>query len=221
MRAPWRLAARQHPFGGATDWLSSGTLMRGCGGDPAARDVKGSLMPVLTRRRTAVAVAGGVLAAVFVFAGPVYADGVSSPFKGRTEGGNLIVKSGDLIVCFAENQVVVADTEGKFRQTDGPGTNFTTLTGAEFETLDTGRKFPPLQNGGVEVSFGGASAVVTCPKSLVPATSAFVPRSTMAGTGGSVTGVDVLKTSAGAALTVGGVAGAAIVLRRRRVSKAE
>jgi hypothetical protein len=148
----------------------------------------------------------------------VYADGVSSPFKGRTASGNLIVKSGDIIVCFAEHQVVVADTEGKFRQTDGPGTNFTTPTGAEFETLSTGRKFPPLQNGGVEVTFEGASAVVTCPKSLVPATSVFVPKSTMAGAGGSVTGVDMITTFAGGALVAGGVAGAAIALRRRRVN---
>jgi hypothetical protein len=143
---------------------------------------------------------------------------VSSPFKGRTETGNLIVKSGDIIVCFAKNQVVVASTDGKFRQTDGPGTNFTTPAGAEFETLNTGKKFPVLQNGGVEVSFGGASAVVTCPKSLVPATSGFAPKSTMAGTGGSVTGVDVIKTSAGGAIAAGGIVGAAIVLRRRRVS---
>jgi hypothetical protein len=146
---------------------------------------------------------------------------VSSPFKGRTQSGNLIVKSGDIIVCFAENQVVVASTDGKFRQTDGPGTNFTTPAGAEFETLNTGQKFPILQNGGVEVSFEGASAVVTCPKSLVPATPAFVPKSTLAGTGGSVTGMDVIKTSAGGALAVGGIAGATIVLRRRRVGSAE
>ncbi|MFD0526090.1 hypothetical protein ACFQ1I_00655 [Kitasatospora arboriphila] len=178
-------------------------------------------MSALIRRITARTAATGALAAVFVFASPAYADGVSSPFKGRTESGNLVVRSGDIIVCFGENQVVVADTEGKFRQTDGPGTSFTTPAGAAFKTLDTGKKFPPLQNGGVEVSFGGASAVVTCPKSLVPATSAFVPKSTLAGTGGSVTGVDVIKSSAGGALAVAGIAGAAVVLRRRRVGSAE
>ncbi|MFD9123808.1 hypothetical protein [Kitasatospora sp. NPDC059571] len=174
-------------------------------------------MSALTGRSAAAAAAGGIMAFVCVCAGPAYADGASSPFKGRTDSGNLIVRSGDVIVCFAENQVVVADTEGKFRQTDGPGTSFTTPAGAAFRTLDTGKTFPLLQNGGVEVSFEGASAVVTCPKSLVPATSAFVPKSTLAGTGGSVTGVDVIKSTAGGALAVGGVAGAAIALRRRRV----
>lgn len=167
-------------------------------------------------RRTATAVSTGALAAMVVLVGPAYADGASSPFTGRTQSGNLVVRSGDIVVCFAENQVVVADTDGKFRQTDGPGTSFTTPGGATFRTLDTGKTFPTLQNGGVEVSFGGTSAVVTCPRSLVPATSASVPKSTLAGAGGSVTGVDVIKSSAGAVLAVGGVVGAGIVLRRRR-----
>src|SRR6516225_3264776 len=113
-------------------------------------------MSALTSRKAAAAaaMAAGLLSMVTTLATPALADGMSSPFKGRTEGGSLIVKSGDIIACAAVGKEDVVDTNGKIHHSDGPGTNFTTPAGAEFETL---------QNGSLEVTFGGASAVVTCP----------------------------------------------------------
>jgi hypothetical protein len=151
--------------------------------------------------------AAGALVVMATLASPAYADGSSSPFKGRTEGGNLEVKSGDIVACAGVGKVEVAITEGgKILSTDGRGTNFTTPAGAEFETLS---------NKAVEVTFKGASAVVTCPKDLIPATTAFVPKSVLSGSGGAVTGMNTTATVAGGALAAAGLAGGAVALRRR------
>ncbi|MEV6211625.1 hypothetical protein [Kitasatospora sp. NPDC051914] len=155
----------------------------------------------------AAAVATGILVATATLAGPAYADGSSSPFTGRTEGGSLVVKSGDIVACEGVGRVVVAITEGgKILSTDGPGTKFTTPAGAQFETL---------ADKSVKVSFQGAHAVVSCPADQVPTTTAFVPKSSLAGTGGSVTGVNTAATAAGGALVAVGLVGGAVVLRRR------
>jgi hypothetical protein len=153
--------------------------------------------------------AAGTLIVIATLSSPAYADGSSSPFKGRTEGGSLEVKSGDIIACAGVGKVQVVDTKGTIHNADGPGTNFTTPAGAEFETLSS---------KAVEVTFQGASAAVTCPKNQVPATTAFVPKSVLSGSGGAVTGVNTAATVAGGALVAAGLAGGAGVLRRRSAS---
>ncbi|GAA2783946.1 hypothetical protein GCM10010441_06070 [Kitasatospora paracochleata] len=155
----------------------------------------------------AAAIATGTIVVTVTFAGAAYADGSSSPFSGRTEGGSLVVKSGDIVACEGAGQVVVATTEGgKILSADGPGTKITTPAGAVFETL---------ADKSVKVSFQGADAVVTCPADQVPTTPAFVPKSSLAGTGGSVHGMNTTATVAGGALVAAGLAGGAVVLRRR------
>lgn len=168
-------------------------------------------MSALRKAGAAVAVAGGMLAVITTIANPAYAGGAPSPFSGRSEGGSLIVKSGDVIACAAAGKEDVVDTKGTVHHSDGAGANFTTPAGAEFETLS---------GGSLEVTFQGASATVTCPSSLVPATAAFVPKSTLAGAGSSVIGGNTVETVAGGALAAVGIAGGAILLGRRRVGGA-
>jgi hypothetical protein len=152
---------------------------------------------------TALLGSGTVLAAA-----PAYAHG-GSPFSGRTEGGSLEVKSGDIVACEAVGKETVVEPNGTFHHTGGPGSSFTTAHGAEFEVL---------ANLALEVSFRGASATVRCGSDLVPATTAFVPRETLSGEGGSVTGVNTVTTAAGGALIATGLAGAGLALRRRRAT---
>jgi hypothetical protein len=152
--------------------------------------------------------AAALLGTGALLAVPAYADG-GSPFSGRTEGGSLQVKSGDVIACAAVGEERVVEPNGTIHMSGSPGTHFTTAGGAEYETL---------ASGSLEVSFQGASAVVRCPASLVPTTSAFVPKSTLAGEGGSVTGTNTATTAAGGALVAAGLAGGALVLRRRRAA---
>lgn len=159
----------------------------------------------------AAALAAGIVVVTATLAGPAYADGSSSPFTGRTEGGSLVVRSGDIVACEGVGQVVVAITEGgKILSADGPGTKFTTPAGAQFETL---------ADKSVKVSFQGAHAVVSCPADQVPTTTAFVPKSSLAGTGGSATGVNTTATAAGGAMVAVGLAGGVVVLRRRSAGR--
>jgi hypothetical protein len=165
-------------------------------------------MSIQLRIKTgAVAVAAtALLGAGAALAVPAYADG-GSPFSGRTEGGSLQVKSGDIVACEAVGKETVVEPNGMIHHSGAHGTGFTTANGAEYEVL---------ASGGLEVSFRGASAVVHCPADLVPATTAFVPRETLSGEGGSVTGVNTVATAAGGALIVAGLASGGLVLRRRR-----
>jgi hypothetical protein len=152
---------------------------------------------------TALLGSGAVIAAA-----PAYAHG-ASPFSGRTEGGSLEVKSGDIVACEAVGKETVVEPNGTFHHSGAPGSGFTTAHGAEYEVL---------ASGALEVSFNGASATVRCGSDLVPATNAFVPRETLSGEGGSVTGVNVATTAAGGSLVATGLAGAGLMLRRRRAA---
>jgi hypothetical protein len=139
---------------------------------------------------------------------PAYAHG-GTPFSGRTEGGSLVVKSGDIVACEAVGKETVVEPNGTIHHSGSAGTSFTTTAGAEFETL---------ASGALEVSFRGNSAVVRCGADLVPATNAFVPQETLSGEGGSATGVNATTTAAGGGLIAAGLAGAGLVLRRRRAA---
>jgi hypothetical protein len=90
----------------------------------------------------AVVAAAGALAATMTFASPEYADGTPSmratPFTGRTEGGSLILKDGDIIACAAVGQLQVVQTDGVIRDADGAGTAFTTPAGTRVVTLRQG-----------------------------------------------------------------------------------
>jgi hypothetical protein len=167
-------------------------------------------MSVQTRIKacTVTAVATALLGSGAALAAPAYADG-GSPFSGRTEGGSLQVKSGDVVACEAVGKETVVEPNGALHHTGLPGTRFTTANGAEYEVLSS---------GALEVSFGGASATVRCGADLVPATAAFVPRETLSGEGGSVIGVSPATTAAGGALIATGLGGAYLVLRRRRAA---
>jgi hypothetical protein len=69
--------------------------------------------------------AAGALAATMTCASPVYVDGAPStrttPFTGRTEGGTLVLRGGDVIACAGVGQLQVAEPDGVIRDTDGAG----------------------------------------------------------------------------------------------------
>ena len=154
-------------------------------------------------------VAGGVLAVLAMAVGPAYADGVATPIKGRTEGGSLELKSGDIVACAGVGDVRVVDTHGTEHMTDGAETSFTTPAGVEVETL---------RKGVVEVTFQGASAVIKCGPELFPTTNAFVPRGpSLSGAGGGIQQPNVTEAAAGGTLVAAGLATGVIVLRRRAV----
>ncbi|WP_354639514.1 hypothetical protein [Kitasatospora camelliae] len=167
------------------------------------------------RAARALAVAGcavAALTAVTALAGPARADGVPSgggtPIKGRTEGGSLELKSGDIVACAGVGDLRVAGADGQEHLTNGPGTTFTTPAGTTVRTVQTGT---------VEVTVQGASAVITCGPELFPTTNAVVPSGpSLAGEGGGTTGTDPLLTTAGSALAAAGIATATVALRRRR-----
>lgn len=176
-------------------------------------------MSAVTKRKAsayaATAVTAGALAAITTFAGPAYAGGPPSgqatPFSGRTEGGSLTLKNGDIIACAEVGQLQVVQTNGVFRDADGAGTTFTTPEGTMVVTL---------RQGTVKVTVGGVSATVTCGKELFPTTSAFVPRislkgSVETGSGGAVSGVNTAGIVGGGALAAAGLAGGVALLRRR------
>lgn len=158
----------------------------------------------------AVAAAALTLAA----AGAAQADGGSSgatPFKGRSEGGSLILKDGDVVACAGVGQLQVAQTNGVVRGTGGAGTTFTTPAGTKVVTV---------VKGTVNVTAQGITAKVTCGSQGFPTTSAFVPSSSLkggvdAGSGGSLTGVNAGELLGGGALVASGLVGL-VVLRRRR-----
>ncbi|GDY50211.1 hypothetical protein SVIO_008340 [Streptomyces violaceusniger] len=131
-------------------------------------------MPTATKRKAATCAAtmaaAGAFAATVALAGPSYAGGPPStqatPFTGRTEGGSLILKDGDIIACAGAGQLQVVQSNGVIRDADGAGTTFTTSAGTQVKTV---------RQGTVKVSVGGVSAEVTCGKELFPTTTAFVP----------------------------------------------
>ncbi|MFI5531903.1 hypothetical protein ACIA8O_25560 [Kitasatospora sp. NPDC051853] len=167
-------------------------------------------MSVLTRRKSfGGAMAVGAVVAITAFSSPAYADGTTL-FQGRTEGGSLIVKSGDIIACAGVGDVRVADTTGTEHRTDGAGTTFTTPAGAHVETLHPGT---------VKVTFHGASADVTCGPEEFPTTSARVPKGpSLAGVGGGVSEASTVRTVGGAAVALAGGTFAALTLYRRRTA---
>jgi uncharacterized protein (TIGR03382 family) len=173
-------------------------------------------MPGVARRKAtayaAATVAAGALAAITTFASPAYAGGPTTPFSGRTEGGSLILKDGDIIACAAVGQLQVVQTNGVIRDADGAGTMFTTPEGTMVKTL---------RKGTVKATVNGASATVTCGKEGFPTTSAFVPTISLkdgveTGSGGAVSGVNTAGIVGGSALAAAGLAGGAALLRRRR-----
>lgn len=167
-------------------------------------------MSVLTSGKSfGAAMAIGAVAVITTVSGPAYADGASL-FQGRTEGGSLIVSSGDIIACAGVGDVRVADTTGTEHKTNGAGTKFTTPAGAHFETL---------QPGTVKVTFKGASAEVKCGVEEFPTTSARVPKGpSLAGVGGGASEGNTALTIGGGALAAAGGAVGALALHRRRAA---
>lgn len=176
-------------------------------------------MSAVTRRKAATyaaaVAAAGVFAATVMLVSPAYADGApttrATPFTGRTEGGSLILKDGDIIACAAVGQLQVVQTNGVIRETDGAGTTFTTPAGTQVLTL---------RQGTVRVTVDRVSAEVTCGKELFPTTTAFVPPTSLkngvnAGAGGAVSGLSTATMVGGGGLAAAGLAGAAVLLRRR------
>jgi hypothetical protein len=176
-------------------------------------------MPTVTRSRTATyaaaIAAAGAFAASMTCAGPAYAGGAPStqptPFTGRTEGGSLILKDGDIIACAGVGQLQVVGPDGVIHDADGAGTTFTTPAGTKVVTL---------RQGTVTVTVDGISAEVTCGKELFPTTSASVPRTTLkggvkAGAGGTVSGVNTAEVMAGGGLAATALVGGVVMLRRR------
>ncbi|MFI6931611.1 hypothetical protein [Streptomyces sp. NPDC050287] len=175
-------------------------------------------MSAVTRRKTATfaaTAAAGAFAATVMLAGPAYADGTPStkatPFTGRTEGGSLILKDGDIIACAAVGQLQVVQPNGVIRETDGAGTKFTTPAGTRVLTI---------RQGTVKVTVDRVSAEVTCGKELFPTTTAFVPSTSLkdgvkAGAGGTVSGLSTATMVGGGGLAAAGLVGGAVLLRRR------
>ncbi|MCU7825382.1 hypothetical protein [Kitasatospora sp. DSM 101779] len=169
-------------------------------------------MSIGTRAGAAAAVACGVLAMLTAGAGAAYADGgAATPFKGRTEGGSLELVNGDVVACAGVGEVRVVDAQGE-HVPGAPGTSFTTAAGTKVLTKSADT---------VEVTVGGAFAAVTCGPELFPTTTAPVPKGpSLAGGGGGILGVDPVETAAGGALLAAGLAGGALVLRRRHTARA-
>lgn len=169
-------------------------------------------------RTRKAAVCGSVVAAAAaltaVAVGPAYAGGAPSgtatPFTGRTEGGSLILKDGDIVACAGVGMLQVVQSNGVIRDADGPGTTFTTAAGTKVVTLSKGT---------VNVTVQGLTAQVTCGSQGFPTTAAFVPPSSLkgavkAGSGGSVAGVNTAEVVGGGAVAATGLLG--LVLLRRR-----
>ncbi len=176
-------------------------------------------MSAVTRRKraryAATMAAAGAFAATMTFASPAYADGTPStkatPFTGRTEGGSLILKDGDIIACADVARLQVVQTNGVIRDADGAGTTFTTPAGTLVVTL---------RQGTVKVTVDRVSAEVTCGKELFPTTTAFVPPTSLkdgvkAGAGGAVSGLSTATLVGGGGLVAAGLVGGAVLLRRR------
>lgn len=169
-----------------------------------------------TRAAKACASAAVVAAALTVVAaGPAQAggppSGAATPFTGRTEGGSLILKDGDIIACAGVGQLQIAQSNGVIRDTDGAGTTFTTPAGTTVVTL---------VKGTVNVTVQGITAKVTCGAAGFPTTAAFVPSSSLkggvkAGSGGSLTGMNTGELVGGGALMAAGLLGAGLLRRRR------
>lgn len=167
------------------------------------------------RAKACAGVAVVVAALTAVTAGPVHADGAptgsATPFTGRTEGGSLILKDGDIVACAGVGQLQIAQSNGVIRDTDGPGTTFTTPAGTKVVTV---------RKGTVNVTVQGITAKVTCGREGFPTTAAFVPGSSLkggvkAGSGGSLTGVNTAETLGGGALVAAGLLGVGLLRRRR------
>jgi len=171
-------------------------------------------MSALTREKLCggTALAIGALAMTAMLSGPAYADGMTAtPIQGRTEGGSIILNDGDIVACAGVGDLRVVDTKGTEHLTDGAGTTFTTPAGTKVVTL---------RHGTVEVTVKGASAEITCGSEGFPTTNARVPKGpSLAGAGGSVSGVDAARTVGGGALVLVGGAAGAFVLRRRANSR--
>lgn len=176
-------------------------------------------MSTVTRRKAtayaATMAAAGAFAAIMTVASPAFAGGPPSgqatPFTGRTEGGSLILKDGDIIACAAVGQLQVVQPDGVIRDADGAGTKFTTPAGTRVVTL---------RQGTVKVTVDRVSAEVTCGKELFPTTNAFVPSTSLkdgveAGAGGAVSGVSTGEVVGGSGLAAAGLVGGVVLLRRR------
>ena len=171
------------------------------------------------RAKAYAAVAVTAAALTVVVAGPAQAGGAPSgaatPFTGRTEGGSLILKDGDIVACAGVGQLQIAQTNGVVRDTDGAGTTFTTPAGTKVVTV---------VKGTVKVTVQGISAQVTCGSQGFPTTSAFVPSSSLkggvnAGSGGSAAGVNTGELAGGGALVASGLFGVAMLRRRRATDR--
>ena len=159
-----------------------------------------------------VAVAAAAL--TVAVAGPAQAgggSGAATPFTGRSEGGSLILKDGDIVACAGVGQLQVAQSNGVIRGTGGAGTTFTTPAGTKVVTV---------VKGIVKVTVQGITAQVTCGSQGFPTTAAFVPGSSLkggvdAGSGGSQTGVNTSELVGAGALVATGVIGLAMLRSRR------
>ncbi|SEO21574.1 hypothetical protein [Actinacidiphila rubida] len=146
-------------------------------------------------------------------AAPAQAAGgtAGTPFKGRSEGGSLLLKDGDIVACAGVGQLQVAQSDGTIRGTGGAGTTFTTPAGTKVVTV---------VKGTVKVTVQGVTARVTCGSQGFPTTSAFVPSGSLkggvdAGSGGSPAGVNTAELAGGGALVASGLLGLAALRRRR------
>ncbi|MBY8877986.1 hypothetical protein [Actinacidiphila acidipaludis] len=155
------------------------------------------------------------VALTLAVAGPAQAGGGSSggatPFTGRSEGGSLILKDGDIVACAGVGVLQIVQRDGVIRGTGSAGTTFTTPAGTKVVTVTKGT---------VKVTVQGITARVTCGSQGFPTTSAFVPSSSLkggvdAGSGGAPAAVNTGELVTGGALVATGVLGVAMLRRRR------
>lgn len=119
------------------------------------------------RARKSAAVAAGLVMAAAAMPATAYAGGTPAPHasakarssaepapvQGRTEGGSIILTSGDIVACAGVGDLRIAGADGREHLTNGPGTHFTTPAGTDVLTLRTGL---------VRVTAKGASADIEC-----------------------------------------------------------
>ncbi|WP_331767589.1 hypothetical protein [Embleya sp. NBC_00896] len=112
---------------------------------------------VSRRARRATVVATGALAVLAAFPVAAYAAGPASenpPIQGRTEGGSIILTSGDIVACAGVNDLRIAGADGREHLTNGPGTHFTTPAGTDVLTLRTGVVRATVKGASVDIQCG-------------------------------------------------------------------